>query len=99
MGFVTVWMFSMDRWCKDDHNDDLSNVTWYCDQENGKLSCKNSSPFPTFTNSYPCNNFKRLDVDVVTDQSVLGLQHAGACKKRWYILEVKTFEINSCRAK
>jgi len=76
--FVTVWMYSLDRWCNDDNNYDLTKVTWYCDQENGKVSCKNSSPFPLL-----CNNFKRLDVDVVTDQSVLGLQHAGPDRHAW----------------
>jgi len=75
--FVTVWMDSYGQWCTDGHNSDLTNVTWYCDQANGKLFCKNSSPFPTFTNPYPCDYFETTDVDVVTDQSVLGLQHAG----------------------
>jgi len=77
--FVTVWMYSYDRWCNDD------NVTWYCDQENGKLSCKNSSP-PSAVSR--CNNFKALDVDVVTDQSVLGLQHAGPDHARSQIYEM-----------
>merc|ERR1712130_797498 len=34
----TVWMYSLDRWCNDDNNYDLTKVTWYCRQENGKLT-------------------------------------------------------------
>ena len=49
----------------------MTNVTWDCDQESGKLSCKNSLTF--------CNMLIEED-DRATDQkSDLGLQQTGVC--------------------
>ena len=53
----------------------MTNVTWHCDQESGKLSCKNSLNF-----SY-CNMLIEVtNEDVVADQkSDLGLPQTGMC--------------------
>ena len=54
----------------------MTNVTWDCDQESGKLSCKNSLTF--------CNMMIEED-DRVTDQkSDLGLQQTGVCNNSYF---------------
>ena len=74
---ITVWMTNKELGCRrarDEGWEPITNVTWYCDQENGKLTCKNSLNFE-------CNtSIKPFERNVTTDQeSVLGLKHAGAC--------------------
>ena len=74
--FITVWMTNKELGCRralDEGWEPITNVTWYCDQENGKLTCKNSLNFE-------CNtSIKPFERNVTTDQeSVLGLEHAGA---------------------
>jgi len=95
--FVTVWMeshISFDLTCRTQETKETkTNVTWYCDQENGKLTCTNSltlgcrdnGGFPAFV------AFE--DKNVVTDQSVLGLQHAGPGSAR------KQYHEQSCQTK
>ena len=74
---ITVWMTNKELGCRralDEGWEPITNITWYCDQENGKLTCKNSLNFE-------CNtSIKPFERNVTTDQeSVLGLKHAGAC--------------------
>merc|ERR1712203_563350 len=92
---VTVWMeshTSYDLTCRAEKTKETkTNVTWYCDQENGKLTCTNSltlgcrdsGGFYAATKAFP-------DRNVVTDQSVLGLQHAGACNS--FVVQCKTLQ-------
>jgi hypothetical protein len=81
---VTVWMESWDLTCEGP-----TNVTWYCDQENGKLTCTNSLTRGCVDNGVPAEK-TFPDRTVVTDQSVLGLQHAGACNN--FVVQCKTLQ-------
>jgi len=84
---VTVWMESWDLTCEGP-----TNVTWYCDQENGKLTCTNSLTRGCVDNGVPAEK-TFPDRNVVTDQSVLGLQHAGPGSAR------KRYHEQSCQTK
>jgi len=82
--FITVWMTNKELGCRralDEGWEPITNVTWYCDQENGKLTCKNSLNFD-------CNtSIKPFERNVTTDQeSVLGLEHAGPGDRTIYEL-------------
>jgi len=85
---VTVWMRlpRFDLTCTTQEQETITNVTWYCDQENGVLTCKDSLRLGC-RNTY--TNAQDVDVAMVTDQSVLGLQHAGHGRPNTYDMSCK----------
>ena len=66
-----LWTTTYEMNCITKEDEPMTNVTWDCDQESGKLSCRNSLTF--------CNMMIEEDDRVTNLKSDLGLQQTGVC--------------------